>query len=119
MWVFLIVILLYDDLSSTYSVFQRSAIVFVMMKKVYLFYSYQGIESEISYIRDGKENTNAINYNLPIPFDVDKVVFTWQNFLGPFHLRQSEVRSKLLSSFIYCFVFYPTSAEFICKLYFE
>ena len=50
-----------------------------------------GLENEISYIRDGHENKNAIKYNLPIPFDVSQVVFTWQNLLGPFHLQRSEV----------------------------
>ena len=62
--------------------------------KTFIIYSFfpLGLESEISYIRDGKSNTNAINYDLPVPFDVNKIVFTWQNFLGPFHLRQSEAR---------------------------
>jgi len=61
-----------------------------------------GLDGEISYIRDGKENRNAINYALPIPYDVNKVVFTWQNSFGPFQLRQSElVLSKSLQPVIY------------------
>eukprot|EP00794_Sanderia_malayensis_P011279 gene11279-12459_t len=61
-----------------------------------------GIESEISYIRAGNENRNAIKYNLPIPHDVHQVVFTWQNFLGGFHLQESElVPIKPLQTVIY------------------
>lgn len=53
-------------------------------QEVYSFYFYfiTGVASQLWYVQGGKVNTNALNYVVIVPTNINILTFYWQNHLN-------------------------------------